>query len=158
MNRFFLILQITIVSFLDFNERTLAASTVEQECSIKTTVSCHITSNHKDCSQIVMKPNICDDIDVSFGFRYCNLHRHTSITLVSGELNVNNALDYFAPLNDEEELKPMSCKEMVKPFRVNSCAHRFQADMIAEGWVDNEIRCKSNDTFYFVKPFFQATA
>lgn len=133
------------------------AGNFENECTLKTTVSCYLQSDHRDCSNIIMKPNVCEDLDISFGFRYCNLHRHNSISFVSGQVNINH-INFSMPLNQETELEPMHCKEFTKIHTVSSCAQAFEADMTAEGWMDNEVRCTSDDTFLFIRPLFEATS
>ena len=62
------------------------------------------------------------------------------------------------PVNEENELDPMHCKELTKTHTVSSCAQAFEADMVAEGWMDDAIRCQSNDNFIFVRPLFEATS
>lgn len=129
----------------------------EQECTIKTTVSCYISSDYNsNCNDIRMQPNSCEDVDITFGFRYCNLHKHNSIEFVLGEMRVNHEL-IPENLDDSRELQPMKCKELMKSYTVNSCAHSFQADMKVEGWKDNESRCASDDTFIFIRPLFEAS-
>lgn len=134
---------------------TMSASTIEKECTIKATVSCYITSNHRDCNDIQMRPKSCEDIDVSFGYRYCNLHRHNTITLISGEMKINDGDAFFEPLLDENELEPMNCKEWTKVFTVNTCTNKFQADMSVEGWINDDTLCASDDFYSYVKPLFQ---
>ena len=140
-------------------QNTLAAdSSLSQECTIKTTISCRVNSTHKDCNDIQMRPNVCEDIDVSFGFRYCNLHRHSTITMISGEIQINNGDALSKPLVDENKLPPMSCKEMTRGFTVNSCANVFGADMTAEGWIDSEIRCQAEDSYRFIRPMYKTSS
>jgi len=150
LSRFFL------YAILCFEMTSCASTTIDRECTLTTTVSCHIASNHKDCDEIVMKANQCRDIEVLFGFRYCNLHRHTSVTLVTGEMKVNDGMSFLEPLNDENNLEPMSCKELTKSFMMNTCSNKFQAEMVAEGWIDHEIRCQSDDIFFLINPMYES--
>lgn len=137
---------------------TVATNGNEEDCSINTAVSCHIKSNHRDCNDIEMKPRSCENVDITFGFRYCNSHKHNSIALVSGEMKVflNSGEDFLQPLNDERELEPMNCREITKPYTVNSCDNSFHAELIAEGWVEGDIGCRNNHDYSFLRPLFQS--
>ena len=133
-----------------------AYSTSDKGCSMKTVVSCHVKSDHRDCNDIVMRPNECRDIDVLFGFRFCNVHNRNSIDLVSGEMQINHGKALKLPIHENTELGPMHCKEFTKPYTVSSCANAFEANMYVQGWQYNEIGCSADDFYMFLRPLYKA--
>ena len=152
-----LIIFISLILFTTKYIETYAYITnFEKECNITTTISCHISSDYRDCNEIHMSPNSCEDVDVTFRFRYCNLHRHNTITEVSGELEINHGKALHQPLHDRD-LEPMHCKERSQVYSVSTCAQSFQAYITAEGRIDNEVQCQSDRNFAVIRPLFEAT-
>ena len=142
-----------------------SGSTVEQECKLKLTVSCHVQleSDHRECDQIQMEPSKCTKIPVKFGFRFCNMNKYNAISGVVGNMSINHGL----AVSDEEGyhehlpidgrvLKPENCREFTKEHEVDSCANSFRADMTASGFLENGVSCDDSDKFVFLRPLFEA--
>mmetsp|Transcript_1938 Transcript_1938/g.2358 ORF Transcript_1938/g.2358 Transcript_1938/m.2358 type:complete len:157 (-) Transcript_1938:262-732(-) len=144
------------LAFFATKKTAYAVPTIEG-CHIKSTVSCHLTSHqNQDCHDIQMEPNICEDIPVTFSYRYCNLHETQEITYANGEIDINHGLDTVVPIQSGGKLHPMTCKLVKLDHVVNSCTHAFQASMVIDGWIGNELKCHHSDDYRFVRPLFQA--